>query len=169
MARRHYVKSLNESIIATALRLCNEILSQNDVQPGCNIAECGKREFLEMFRSIGDDRKSAFPDIKFSDPYWNIIVSLAIDREEGKETSIKAACLSSGVPTTTALRCLSELESAGVLRRLADPSDGRRVFVQLTDQSKHCLDAWLRNSLRTVGLIKLSELDFELIDSFQVL
>jgi len=164
MTTKHYIESSNESIIATVLRLCDEKFAKKDGCPGYNIARYGKKAFLEKLRSIGDDRKRVFPDIKFSDPYWNIIVCLAIDLEIGRETSIKAACLSSGVPKTTALRCLSYLEDLGILSRIVDPSDGRRVFVRLTDQSKHCLDAWLRNSLRTVGLIDTSEMGLNCMD-----
>jgi len=161
MAGHQFIRAPNQSVIATALRLYNEIISQNNERyESYSIF----KQFLENLKIIRNDRKKSFPDIKFADPYWDIIINLAIDFDRGKETSIKAACLSSGVSTTTTLRCLGELERIGVIQRSADPSDRRRFFIRLTDQSRHSLDAWLRNSLRTVGMIDASETGLNCMD-----
>jgi len=161
MAPHQFIRAPNQSVIATALQLYNEIISQNnDRYESYSIFQ----QFLEKLKIIRNDRKKSFPGVKFSDPYWDIIINSAIDFDRGKETSIKAACLSSGVSTTTALRCLRELERIGILQRSADPSDRRRFFIRLTDQSRHSLDAWIRNSLRTVGLIDTSEMGLNCMD-----
>lgn len=165
MEQHQFIGTPNQSIIAIALRLYNEIITQScDKYEHHHPLPSDRRKFLARLISIRDDRKIAFPNLKFCDPYWEIILNAAIDFESGKETSIKAACLSSGVSATTTLRCLGELESIGVLQRWADPSDRRRYFIRLTDQSKHSFDAWLGNSLRKVSQIEASEMGLDCMD-----
>jgi hypothetical protein len=159
MAQHQLTITPNPSVIEAALQLYDEIVNQSTERfKSYSIPLSESKEFLEKLRIIRDSRKTAFPGIKFSDPNWDIILSSAIDFYNGKKTSIKAACLYSGVSATTTLRCLSELESAGILQRAPDPSDQRRFFIRLTDQTKQSLDAWLRNSVCTVGLINASKM-----------
>src|ERR1700722_17483387 len=49
---------------------------------------------------------------------------------------------------------ISDMEAEGLLTRLADPSDGRRTLVELTEHGRHTLDAdrrhregWLAQSI----------------------
>jgi DNA-binding MarR family transcriptional regulator len=45
---------------------------------------------------------------------------------------VSALCLASGAPHATALRRLSQMIDAGLLRREQDPADARRSWVFLT-------------------------------------
>jgi len=165
MTRHQLTRAPNKNILEIALQLYNEIITQSSVQfDSCAVIRSDKREFLKNFKIIRDNRRTAFPGIKFSDPYWDIILNAAIDSENGNETSIKAACLSSGVSATATLRCLEKLVSIGIIQRTADPFDRRRFFIRLTEQSKRSLDAWLSSSLFTVGLINTSEMGLNRVD-----
>ena len=47
--------------------------------------------------------------------------------------SVTSLCLASYAPSTTALRHLGLLEQMGLVERIADALDARRVWIELTD------------------------------------
>ena len=81
------------------------------------------------------DRHKHFPANLFADPAWDMLLDLAAAKAERKRVSITSLCLASGVPMTTALRWLSVLADKKLIERKEDPADGRRVFVELTDDA----------------------------------
>lgn len=68
----------------------------------------------------------------FSDPAWDILLDLYAAEGEGQRICISSACIAASVPYSTALRCLRELESRALIRRVRDRQDGRRIYVELT-------------------------------------
>ena len=85
-------------------------------------------ELLRMRRRlIGDEQ---------GDPVWAMVLELCAARLEERELSVTSLCLASGLPVTTALRRLDELERDGRIKRQPDRTDRRRVFVEL-DGSFH--------------------------------
>src|SRR3546814_8456120 len=46
----------------------------------------------------------------------------------------------SAVPATTALRWIKTFEDLQLISRRADPSDGRRIFIQLVSKTKRQMD-----------------------------
>lgn len=83
----------------------------------------------------------AGPDL-FGEPAWDILLDLFINASEGKPVPVTSACIGAAVPTTTALRWLSILETRGLVEREADGSDARRVFVRLTPKARASMTAY---------------------------
>ena len=131
------------------------------------ISEAGRRNALQKIIGLRKLRSKIFPSINFSDPFWEIILSLSYDSKIHRISFIKSICVESGLPNATALRYLDILTSRGVVYRSDDPKDGRRSLVSLTDESINSVDALLDAWIQDLILMKLSELDFELVDSFQ--
>lgn len=75
----------------------------------------------------------------FGEPSWDILLDAAIMAAKGKRVSVTSACLASAAPSTTALRYISALEERGYLQSEADPLDGRRRFLHLTQKGKRVL------------------------------
>lgn len=73
-------------------------------------------------RLIGDEQ---------GDPVWAMVLELCAARLDNRELSVTSLCLASGLPVTTALRRLDELERDGRIQRNPDRTDRRRVFVAL--------------------------------------
>lgn len=71
----------------------------------------------------------------FADPAWDILLDLMAARIEGRSVAVSSLCIAAAVPATTALRWIKQLTEAGLLCRVADPDDGRRVFIELTDRA----------------------------------
>ena len=74
------------------------------------------------------------PDL-FADPAWDILLDLTAARLEGRSVAVSSLCIAAAVPATTALRWIKQLTVAGLLRRVSDPVDRRRVFIELTDHA----------------------------------
>lgn len=81
-------------------------------------------------------RRTAYFDRRlFSDPAWDILLSLYLVECEGRLISVSAACSAAKVPQTTGLRWLRRLEAQGHLLREADRHDARRFNVRLSPKA----------------------------------
>jgi DNA-binding MarR family transcriptional regulator len=78
-------------------------------------------------------RTNFFPGGLFADPAWDMLLDLTHARLAGKRVSVSSLCIAAGVPATTALRRIGDLVASGLAMRVKDENDGRRVFVELTD------------------------------------
>jgi hypothetical protein len=80
-------------------------------------------------------RSRFFAGELFADPAWDMLLDLTAARAEHKRVSVSSLCIASGVPPTTALRWISQMNDAGLFERVEDPSDRRRAFIALTDKA----------------------------------
>jgi len=62
-----------------------------------------------------------------------MLLDLTAARVEHTRVSVTSLCIASGVPPTTALRWISQMSEAGLLKREDDDADRRRAFIALTD------------------------------------
>jgi hypothetical protein len=72
----------------------------------------------------------------FGEPAWDMIIDLFIASEEGKRVSVSSLCIASAGPMSTALRWITILENEGIVFRVADKNDARRVHLYLSDDAK---------------------------------
>ncbi len=71
----------------------------------------------------------------FGDPAWDMLLDLTAARAEHARVSVTSLCIASGVPPTTALRWIGQMNDAGLFQRVEDETDRRRAFVALTDKA----------------------------------
>jgi DNA-binding MarR family transcriptional regulator len=83
-------------------------------------------------------RARFFPHL--GEPAWLMLVDLAANAD--RKVSVTSACLASFAPPTTALRHVGELEERGLVRRVPDPEDRRRVWLRLTYDARELLAAF---------------------------
>lgn len=93
-------------------------------------------------------REDFLPTDLFADPAWDMLLDLLAARLEQERVSVSSLCIASAVPPTTALRWIRTLTDKGVVHRQADPQDGRRVFIALTDDTAEALTRWFMASRR---------------------
>jgi DNA-binding MarR family transcriptional regulator len=75
---------------------------------------------------------NAFGDGLFADPAWDLLLDLYIQNAKQRRISVSSACLAASVPTTTALRYITELLKRGLIERVPHPGDGRSFLLCLT-------------------------------------
>jgi len=98
-------------------------------------------------------REQFLPADLFADPAWDMILDLMAARLAGQRVSVSSLCIAAAVPPTTALRWIRQLTDRGVFSRIDDPADGRRVFIELTDNAAEAVMAWSAAVRRTGGLL----------------
>lgn len=84
----------------------------------------------------------------FADPAWDMLLDLMAARIERKPVSVSSLCLAAHVPSTTALRWIRTMTEAGLFERQADPGDGRRVYISLSDDAARAMAAYFADAQR---------------------
>jgi DNA-binding MarR family transcriptional regulator len=80
----------------------------------------------------------------FFDPAWDMLLDLYAARLEGRRVNVSSLCMAAGVASTTALRWMQGLEAKCLITRHPDQADGRRVFMELSDDTSLKMDRVLR-------------------------
>jgi len=104
-----------------------------------------------MIRSIIRARRlrdSYFKGDIFADPAWDMLLDLMAARLEKHRVAVSSLCIAAAVPPTTALRWIKTLTDKGLFVRCADPADGRRVYIELSDEAARALAGYIRAAHR---------------------
>lgn len=80
-------------------------------------------------------RDQYFDGQLFADPAWDMLLDLMAARLENKKVSVSSLCIAANVPPTTALRWIKIMTDEEIFRRQADDKDGRRIFIELSDNA----------------------------------
>jgi len=121
--------------------------------PGYAVASAGRADAVLIRKLIRARRlRTRFfqPDL-FADPAWDMLLDLMAARLEGKQVAVSSLCIAAAVPPTTALRWIGVLVEEGLVVRVPDPVDGRRVHVALAEPAAQALGAWLHEARRSLG------------------
>lgn len=90
----------------------------------------------------------------FADPAFDALLDLYAARLEGRRVAVSSLCIAAAVPSTTALRWIRALTDQGLFIRTADPEDGRRVYIGLSDDAARAMGRYLgavqRNGLPAI-------------------
>jgi DNA-binding MarR family transcriptional regulator/CheY-like chemotaxis protein len=88
----------------------------------------------------------------FADPAWDMLLDLMAARLERMRVAVSSLCIAAAVPPTTALRWIKTMSDNGMFVRVADPEDGRRVFIDLSDGAAAGMNAYLSAAKAQGGL-----------------
>ncbi|MEH3098843.1 hypothetical protein [Sphingomonas adhaesiva] len=97
---------------------------------------------IARYKCAREARRMFFGDI-FTDPAWDIIVTLALAQDRPDGITAMEACARTERSTTRALRHLLVLSEAGLVSRTRDTRDGRKIRVALTERGLEAWRAWL--------------------------
>jgi DNA-binding MarR family transcriptional regulator len=127
--------------LGSAMRIADE-LTGSPVAPvtGQPVTEQQVRGMLKLRRN----RDRFFGKDLFADPAWDILLELYAAALAQHRVSVTSLCIAAAVPATTALRWIKHLEEAGLIVRRADPTDGRRQFMMLSEQAIRTMNAYFR-------------------------
>lgn len=88
----------------------------------------------------------------FADPAWDMLLDLMAARLDRMRVAVSSLCIAAAVPPTTALRWIKTMCDNGLFVRVADPDDGRRVFIELSDGAAGAMTTYLGAAKATGGL-----------------
>ncbi|WP_375397488.1 winged helix DNA-binding protein [uncultured Sphingomonas sp.] len=86
-----------------------------------------------------------------ADPAWDILLDLFLNDLEQKTISISSLCVAANVPTTTALRWITQLEEAALVVKFPSTRDRRMTFVALSEKGREVMLAYF-SATRDAGL-----------------
>lgn len=146
--RLHAVDFLQKPLlpeeVAQAARRALSIVEDGQRKSEHRAAPVGRASYLKVLIAARTDRDAIFQSELFSDPAWGMLLDLAVAEATGRPISVTSLCIASGVPSTTALRRIADLSDAKLIERIPDPSDRRRIIVQLTSLGRQHMDSFVR-------------------------
>lgn len=92
-------------------------------------------------------RDAAFPPGLFGEPVWDMLLALFIAGQQGHRLTSTQAMEAAGTSHSTAGRVFAKLTEANLIVRIADPTHGRRIFVELTEQGRDHMADYLAGLL----------------------
>lgn len=154
------LQQLSEEVgrIASILAALSEDEAAAAAVAGVETGEMGADERLEagQIRAIIRARRLRdhfFHADLFADPAWDMLLDLMAARLERQRVAVSSLCIAAAVPPTTALRWIKALCDQGLFVRVADPEDGRRVFIQLAEHSAAAMENYLKAAQRVSALV----------------
>lgn len=86
-----------------------------------------------------------------SEPAWGILLDLVVAGLKGERVATSSACAAAQVPLSTALRHVNQLIQAGWVKRINDPHDKRRTFLELQPRYFDVMVNYLRATWHVFG------------------
>lgn len=143
--------SINKKKEEKSLKVLLQSLSDYLVDNSSSIID-HKINILTIEMEARKIRDKIFPKSLFGEASWDMLLDLYINHLKGKKVSIKAACIASKVPNTTALRYIKALEDNNLISRYKDNQDSRITILQLTEQSIELMAEWTKKLERKYNL-----------------
>jgi DNA-binding MarR family transcriptional regulator len=89
----------------------------------------------------------------FADPAWDMLLDLMAAHLDGDKVAVSSLCIAADVPATTALRWIKTMTDNGLFEREADPLDGRRIFIGLSERAVKAMTAYFCEAKRANGMM----------------
>jgi DNA-binding MarR family transcriptional regulator len=104
------------------------------------------REDVALLQQLSEEAAriaTVLASLSGADPAFDMLLDLYAARLEGSRVAVSSLCIAAAVPATTALRWIKALTDQGLFVRRADPQDGRRVYIALSDQAAEAMGRYL--------------------------
>ncbi len=98
-------------------------------------------------------RERFFDPALFADPAWDMLLDLMAARLEEAEVAVSSLCIGASVPPTTALRWIKTMTDYRIFERCADPDDGRRIFIRLSDSAMNGMFKYFESARKIGGMM----------------
>ncbi len=97
-------------------------------------------------------REKFFDAALFADPAWDMLLDLMAAQLEEARVAVSSLCIAASVPPTTALRWIKAMSDHALFERCADPDDGRRIFIRLSDQAMLGMTRYFNSAKKLGGM-----------------
>lgn len=90
-------------------------------------------------------RRKFFPPSLFHEPAWEMLVALFIVYETDHSMNVKQLVGRSDAPTTTSQRWIDHLYKSGLINRVTDTEDRRRIDISLSERGHDAMTKYLKH------------------------
>lgn len=101
--------------------------------PGIEASET--KAFAKALLAANHARDGILSEVGFADATWMLLLDLFVAQAHDGRLSLSDLYTSIDAPKATTLRTISRLVDQGHLQTEADPRDGRRTLVRLTEET----------------------------------
>lgn len=118
--------------------------------PPAETAPTDALDYAKRLLTIRTGRRRFLPAGYFDGPALTMLLDLYVSNREGRQVAVSDAVAVSGVPTSTALRWITTMETDGYVSKQPDPGDKRRTLLNPTPRAMtdiERLTALWRNTL----------------------
>lgn len=112
----------------------------NDVSDGPVDLVARAEELLAARRA----RRKFFPPDLFHEPAWEMLVALFIVYETDHSMNVKQLVGCSDAPATTSQRWIDHLHKSGLINRVTDTEDRRRIDISLSEKGHEAMTRYLK-------------------------
>ena len=105
------------------------------------------RNLVEIAReqqAVRKARRRFFPPDLFHEPAWEMLIALFVVYETEHSMNVKALVSCSDAPATTSQRWIDHLHKSGLIDRVTDTIDRRRIDISLSDRGYDAMSRYLR-------------------------
>lgn len=109
--------------------------------------ERGRSSSLDMAQTLIDQRRMRrrfLPDDLFHEPAWDMLLALYLAWHANKVMNVKTLVSAADAPVTTSQRWIDHLAKLGLVTRVVDPTDRRRIEVTLSHTGLEAIDGYLK-------------------------
>jgi DNA-binding MarR family transcriptional regulator len=92
-------------------------------------------------------RASYFKPSLFSDPAWDMLLDLFINKIGGRRVSTTSLCLAANIPQATGLRWIEHLQEEGLIDRSVAHDDARLKVVEITPKGFQQMRRFIADSV----------------------
>lgn len=89
-------------------------------------------------------RRRFLSDDLFHEPAWDMLLALYVAQHGQRVMNVKTLVRASQAPITTSQRWIDHLATLGLVTRVTDPADRRRIEVSLSETGLRALEEYLR-------------------------
>ncbi len=93
-------------------------------------------------------RRNFLPDELFHEPAWDMLLSLFVAYRRRQTLNIKSLVSTADAPVTTSQRWIEHLDKLGLITRVIDPADRRRIEVSLNESGHNAMTRYLEDVAR---------------------
>jgi len=108
----------------------------------------GPPDLVARARNIMASRKARrkfFPADLFHEPAWEMLMALFIVYENEHTMNVKTLVSCSDAPATTSQRWIDHLHKSGLIDRVTDTIDRRRIDISLSDRGYDAMTKYLKD------------------------
>ena len=109
-------------------------------QPRARAVSRGSRFARRLIAQRRQRERLLGPEL-FGEPAWDMLLDLFVAHKEKARVSVSSLCIGAAVPSTTALRWIQSMTQKEMLIRHSDPTDGRRVWIELAPHMVEKMEA----------------------------
>ncbi len=140
------IKDLTAKLSAVAEEFSGRAERVDDRVPDQQ-GERGRSSSLDMAQTLIDQRRMRrrfLPDDLFHEPAWDMLLALYLAWHANKVMNVKTLVSAADAPVTTSQRWIDHLAKLGLVTRVVDPTDRRRIEVTLSHTGLEAIDGYLK-------------------------